>query len=956
MKLTFRLRFRTNYGQSLWLTGNHLMFGGGDSEKAIPLQYLDQEFWQVTIPLTGVAVPKLPIRYNYILREADGSIIQDGDNNRMIDPASFNCNEVLVIDTWNHPGACENVFYTEPFQQVLLKANHTAMQSPTPPAATHTFRVKAPLLANGQTLCLLGEAAALGNWNTTRPLLLNRVAGESLLSIQLDLSQQPFPIAYKYGVYDIKTKTFVRYEDGENRILHDPLAPNQHTMVNDGFVRLPANTWKGAGVAIPVFSLRSENSFGVGEFLDLKPLADWAKQAGLKLIQILPVNDTTATHTWTDSYPYAAISAFALHPLYLNLAGVANAKNQKLLAALEPERHRLNALDTVDYEAVTKAKLGFLKRIFPSQKAATFRSREYKKFFTENKHWLAPYAAFCFLRDQFGTADFNQWPEHQNYDGEKIAALVAAGILPAVEPGFQPGGKGVENLEAAEKSSLGPGGKMPPCTAGRMPAATVSDEIAFHFFVQFHLHLQLREATAHAHANGIIVKGDIAIGVSRHGADVWQEPELFHMDTQAGAPPDAFAVKGQNWGFPTYNWPRMKQDGFAWWKRRFEQMSYYFDAFRIDHILGFFRIWSLPLDAVEGILGHFVPAIPVEVDEFAARGIAFDRERFTKPFITDAVLQEVLGDESEAVRREFLNVRSPAFTRPGAFREGRHGTPNIYSLKPEFATQRQVEKYFAGPAPSEHHAKIKSGLFDLISNVILLEVEGKFHFRFAMDQTASFKHLPSETQAQLKELYVDYFFRRQDDFWTKEAAQKLSALKRATNMLVCGEDLGLVPACVPKLMKQLGLLSLEIQRMPKEPGQEFSRPQDAPYLSVVTPATHDMSTLRGWWEEDRTLTQKFFNADLGQPGEAPRECEPRLVLAIIRQHLASPAMWSIFQLQDLLGMDAQLRRADADAERINVPAIPNFYWRYRMHLTLEQLRQAENFNAALCALIRQSGR
>jgi 4-alpha-glucanotransferase len=252
--------------------------------------------------------------------------------------------------------------------------------------------------------------------------------------------------------------------------------------------------------------------------------------------------------------------------------------------------------------------------------------------------------------------------------------------------------------------------------------------------------------------------------------------------------------------------------------------------------------------------------------------------------------------------------------------------------------------------------KTKIGLFDLISNVILLEAAGELHFRFAMEQTSSFKNLPAETQGKLRELYVDYFFRRQDDFWKREAMQKLPALKRVTDMLICGEDLGLVPACVPEVMRDLGFLSLEIQRMPKALGQEFSSPSDAPYLSVITPATHDMSTLRGWWEENRELMQKFFNQELGLPGEAPAAAEPWIVQSIVRQHLASPAMWSIFQWQDLLGMDGSLRRENVAAERINVPANPNFYWRYRLHLTLERMLQADGFNALLKEMLAISGR
>ncbi|HYV28760.1 MAG TPA: 4-alpha-glucanotransferase, partial [Candidatus Eisenbacteria bacterium] len=462
--------------------------------------------------------------------------------------------------------------------------------------------------------------------------------------------------------------------------------------------------------------------------------------------------------------------------------------------------------------------------------------------------------------------------------------------------------------------------------------------------VQYHLHRQLKEAAEYARSKGVILKGDLPIGVSRCGADTWQNPELYDLDMQAGAPPDAFAVKGQNWGFPTYNWQRMKEDGFGWWRQRFEQMGHYFDAFRIDHILGFFRIWSIPTHAVEGILGYFAPALPVHLDEFAQRGIRFDRNRFARPHITDQVLRERFGTEDEIIKMGFLD----------------HHDSGNYSLKSEFETQKQVERHFAQLEQNDYHALLRNGLYDLISNVLLFEVPGsggkEFHFRFAIESTSSFKDLDWRTQNQLRDLYIDYFFRRQEQFWMKQGMEKLPPLKGATDMLVCGEDLGLVPACVPEVMKELGLLSLEVQRMPKELNREFSRPKDAPYLSVVTPSTHDMSTIRGWWEEDPVRTQRFFNEELGEPGVAPAKCEGWINKAIVLQHLASPAMWSVFQLQDLLGIDEELRRKNPTEERINIPAEPKHYWQYRMHLPLEKLLQAQSFNEELKACVQQSGR
>lgn len=901
MTINFQVRFHTQFGQTLYITGNHQLLGNNDVEKAVPLIYQDNNLWLVSLSVKGIEHIDEPITYNYLLKNIDGSFIEDWGSDKTFTPSTFAATQVTIIDAWNHAGYFENAFYTVPFQNVLLKANRTIFKVGVPKNSTHTFKVKAPLLSSGQTLCIIGNTSALGNWQTTNAIVMGRAENDVYFQVNLNLKDAVFPIIYKYGVYDMVQKQFLHFEGSSNRLLFDAPEKNKHTIVNDGFAVLQNNQWKGAGVAIPVFSLKSQNSFGVGEFTDMNLLVDWAKKTGLKLIQILPINDTTATHTCADSYPYAAISAFALHPLYLNVGQMADAENQSIIDNYSDEKHRLNDLADVAYEAVMSAKMAIIKQIYPLQKIAAFNSESYKDFFQNNKHWLVPYACFCFFRDAYGTPDFTKWPQHSHYNSLEIEELT--------------------NENSADY-----------------------DAIAINYFVQFHLHQQLKAATQYAHENGVVVKGDIAIGIYRDGADAWQQPELFHMQVQAGAPPDDFAVKGQNWGFPTYNWQRMKEDGFAWWKQRFEQMSHYFDAFRIDHILGFFRIWSIPLDAVEGILGYFVPAFPVHVNEFAERGIWFDFKRYTKPFINETILWEMFGYDNDYLKNNFLNY---------------DGFDN-YTLKPAFSTQRNVEHYFASQEASHFNQVVKQHLYDLISNVILFEVaesDGtQFHFRFSMANTTSFKSLDFGTQHQLNDLYTNYFFRRQDAFWKREALQKLPALKRTTNMLVCGEDLGLVPDCVADVMKQLGLLTLEIQRMPKDPTTEFFHPNNAPYLSVVTPSTHDMSTIRGWWEEDKNRIQKFFNQQLGQWGIAPTFCSGWLNKAIINQHLYSPAMWSIFQLQDLLGIDESIRRQNPNEERINVPANPKNYWKYRMHLTLENLLQSDAFNEELHTGIKQSGR
>ena len=782
----------------------------------------------------------------------------------------------------------------------MLKKSFTEVKVKRPKNFTHIFKVKAPLLNKGETVCMLGSAEEFSNWNETKPVLLSRKKEEDFFSIARDLSKVDLPLFYKYGIYDVNKKRFVRFEDGSNRVLYHAhaAAVNKITIANDGFINLPVDYWKGAGVAIPVFSLRSKNSWGVGEFTDIKLLVDWAKKTSLQLIQILPVNDTNATHTWVDSYPYAAISAFALHPMYLNVALLLSAANKTLPESARKKIEALNMLADVDYENVNRAKWDVIDKLYPVLKKKTFASAEYKTFFEANEHWLIPYTAFCYFRDTYKTADFNKWTSHSQYKKEEAYALFDD-----------------------EKTS---------------------DAVLIHCFVQFHLHVQLQDAAQYAHENGIIIKGDIPIGIYRYGADAWQAPGLYHMNLQAGAPPDDFAVKGQNWGFPTYNWKKMADDGFAWWRKRFEQMSNYFDAFRIDHVLGFFRIWSIPMNAVEGIMGHFEPCIPVHINEFRERNTWFDFDRYTKPFITDQFLYDLVGSEAGYFKQNYLEDIG-------------YGK---YSLREEFSTQRKVEDYFIAIDAKDDWKKQK--LFDLISNVILFEAEKsngqQFHFRFSVESTKSFQYLDANTQNQLKELYVDYFFRRQDDFWKKEAMNKLPALKRSTNMLVCGEDLGLVPGSVPAVMNQLGLLSLEIQRMPKQTNREFFHPNDAPYLSVVTPSTHDMSTIRGWWEEDRIKTQRFYNHEMGKWGDAPFFCEPWVNKAILNMHYYSRAMWSIFLLQDLLGTSKKLRRENPHEERINVPAISNYYWRYRMHLNLEDLMEADEFNTDLYNDINACGR
>ena len=897
LELRFFIRYTTHFGQGLWVMGDINELGNEDPLKAIPLSYLNKEFWYGSIQIKSSEIP-FSFRYCYLLIDEDGEMIREWGNDRVINLSEKIPREIQVVDTWNHAGDFGNVFFTKPFHDILLKNGKSKNKITDDKSYTHIFKVKAPLLNKNETVCLVGDCEALGEWSTQNPILLNKIENWWTVNVNLKDNGSPFP--YKYGVYDIKNKKYLHFENGNNRVLFSNAGKKKITIIHDGFVHMDHNTWKGAGVAIPVFSLRSKKSFGVGEFSDLQLLIDWAKASGFKMIQLLPVNDTTAFHNRKDSYPYAAISAFALHPIYINLFHVAGKELAGQIKLLKKNQQQLNDLPGLNYEAVLEIKLAALKELYMVLKEECFASIEYKQFFLTNKYWLEPYACYAYFRDKSGTPDFTQWGSFAVYDKTAIDIYF------------------------------------------KNDAASFN-EIEFWYFVQFHLHIQLKEAATYACKQGIVLKGDIPIGVYRNSCDVWMAPDFFNRQWQAGAPPDAFTAVGQNWGFPIYNWKKMEDDNFSWWKERLNHMSNYFDAYRIDHVLGFFRIWSIPIHATQGLMGRFIPAIPVNIFEFEKSGIWFDHNRFCKPYINDEILTSLFNDKAEPVKERFLS-------------KNEFGG---YDLLPGYKTQQEVAGYFESLEKSDEHILMQHGINELIANIILFEENPgseNFHFRILMEETLSFKYLNPFVKEKLNALYLNYYFHRQEKLWAEEAMHKLLPLKSSTDMMVCGEDLGMIPNCVKDVMQNLGILKLEVQRMPKDPQAEFFHPADADYLSVVTPSTHDMSTIRGWWMENKEITQRFYNQILGLKGEAPSLCEIEICKAIMKQHLNSPAIWCVFQLQDVLGISEKLRSANPTDERINNPADPDQYWNYRMHLNLEALVKAKSFNDEIKKIINQSGR
>ena len=799
MTLHISIEYKTSWGEEIVLC-----LGG----KRYPLAYTSAGIWEGEISRLNVGKAA---DYCYEVVRDGQTVRSEWKKHQLILPEGMKAKTVTVYDKWNERPA-DSPFYSSAFTDAIF-GRPAVKAAKAGKGENVLLQVAVPTVRPNEVLALAGSGKTLKEWSKVIPFDASQYP---VWTLALNVTE---PFEYKLLIADKDTLAPIAWEDGDNRWFASLPHKDEVVVEADLQVRFSGRDWKGAGTAIPVFSLRTEDDFGVGEFYDLKKMVDWAAATGQSILQLLPINDTTMLHTWEDSYPYNPNSTFALHPQFLHLpaAGV------KVDAAYKALQAELNSLEQIDYERVNNAKLELLHKAFDKTFKKLSATAGYQSFVEKNAHWLMPYAAFCVLRDLNGTPDFSQWKGYAKYNRKKVAAFC-------------------EEHKA---------------------------DVDFWCFVQYHLDLQLSEVCKYAHSRGVIFKGDLPIGISRTSVDAWLYPELFHMDSQAGAPPDAFSADGQNWGFPTYNWEKMAEDGYAWWKSRLAKMSEYFDAFRIDHILGFFRIWEIPLWTKSGLDGYFNPALPYPANELESQG--FD------------------------VRNTDLFIEDP----------------------------RKV---------------------------------GCYHPKIGAKSTQGYMWLDAYRRSAFDRLYDDFFYRRNNEFWKEKAMQKLPALLDSTGMLACGEDLGMIPATVPQVMADLRILSLEIQRMPKSVEETFAHPSNYPYLSVCTTSTHDMNPIRAWWEEDRQVTEDFWHMILGNHGDAPYFCEPWICRQILDQHLWSPAMLTVLPLQDWLSMDGALRRLNPNDERINVPANSRHYWRYRMHLTVEQLADAKEFNATLTDMIAASGR
>lgn len=890
MTVQFNIKYKVMFGEQIVAN-----IQTEEGELKLPLETTDGERWACD---WCVESPEKSYTYYYSV-EREGRAVKT-EWLMIKHQLDVNAKKAAVYTLYDHWKVMpeDAYLYSSAFTDCI---NHQAPQEMKLEMGSKIVRliVRVPQLRDGERLGVLGADKALGAWDVQKILPMTQHTYNEWVA-DIDATHlEGSHLEFKFVAFR-NAKNNLLWETSMNRTVDLPEMKAGELVsyeLDQAFFALYNR--KLAGTQVPVFSLRTCKSAGIGDFGDLKTMIDFVASTGQKVLQLLPINDTTITHTWTDSYPYSCISVFAIHPQYADLHALPELKDAKARAEAEKTRAELNALDKIDYEKVNDFKINYLRQIFNQEGEKMMKTAEYKAFFQDTELWLVPYAQYSYLRDKNGTADFNQWPDHQVWD-------------------------------EAERKALAD------------PKTAAYKNVAFFYFVQFVLDRQMQEAHEHAKAKGVILKGDIPIGVNRNGCDVWTEPKYFNLNGQAGAPPDDFSANGQNWGFPTYNWFEMLKDGCQWWNRRFQNMARYFDAYRIDHVLGFFRIWEIPVHSVHGLLGQFAPALAMSREEIESYGLHFQEDRFTRPFITDWVLDRVFHERAGEVKEKYLDRLDD----------------ERYQMKSEVDTQRKVEALFAD-ATDEKELWLRDGLYALISDVLFVRDHtnpGVFHPRISAQLDFIYESLYDNDKAAFNRLYNDYFYRRNNQFWYQEAMKKLPKLVQATRMLVCAEDLGMVPDCVPWVMDELKILSLELQSMPKDPSVKFGHLSRNPYRSVCTISSHDMPTLRMWWDENIQRTQEYYNTMLYRQGSAPHPLPGWLASDIISRHLTSPSMLCILSIQDWLATDEALRLPDADAERINIPANPKHYWRYRMHLNIEDLAADKRFVQNITEMISQSGR
>jgi 4-alpha-glucanotransferase len=484
---------------------------------------------------------------------------------------------------------------------------------------------------------------------------------------------------------------------------------------------------KRAGVIFPLFSIFSEKSLGIGEIPDLKLAIDWCQKVGMTILQVLPLNDTGF-----DFSPYNSQSSFALDPIYLSLRDLTEIKPEGLEKELEDLTQKFSVKTRYVNYQIKKEKLKKLWLFFLER---TNSSLKFKKFIKKNNYWLEDYSLFKVLKKIHKEKPWEDWEE--NLKNHKVKFL----------------------LEFRKK---------------------YHKQIEFQKWLQWQLFEQFKKIKNYARKKKIFLKGDLPLFVSRDSADVWQNRQYFKLNLVTGAPPDLFSTKGQRWGYPPYNWDEIFKDNFIYFRQRLKYAQKFYDLFRIDHLVGLFRIWSIPIETPlgkQGIVGFFDPEIEKFWEERgrkilksvikSTKMLPCAEDLGTVPGFCNKFLQE-LGIPGLDLQRWKKNWRNFQFLRPAEYRPISVATLSTHDLN-NFPAWWERE---AGGIPTElfkRKCQKKKIDFETIKGKLFSLKESKkerLFWKKGFNETKFIKILnrPKEKVSDLIKIFQETF-REKEKFW-----------------------------------------------------------------------------------------------------------------------------------------------------------------------------------------------
>ena len=664
------------------------------------------------------------------------------------------------------------------------------------------------------------------------------------------------------------------------------------------------------GIVVPLGALYTKDNPVIGEFPDLKPLADFCKSAGISIIQLLPVNDTG-----TQSSPYSGLSAFALHPIYIRINALpefsqlyeSNAKLKKLYDSFI-FNHKYSS--RYDYDGILNSKIEILKMIYDSTEAGlTGKADEALSKWIKANPWVKTYAVYKNLKWNYMQASWKSWIETDQHKSEsEITALW--------------------NKMAFKKEHL------------------------FYVWLQMIADLQFKDAVAYIKKQKILLKGDMPILMNEDSCDAWAYPQYFNQSLRAGSPADGENPTGQNWGFPTYNWTNLKENQYSWWKNRLSSASKYYDAYRLDHILGFYRIWAIPADDVNALNGHTEPYAAIKKSELYELGFDDDRIRWlSQPHIPTSAIEDITWNHEQA--HEVLAV----FCNKLKDEELWLFDPNVKGSK--IIADADLTELCHPDAVQ----RIKDTLIQYWSNRSLIEItKNKYIPLWTYSHSTSWQSLNDQEKLKLEELFADLNIKN-EKLWRKQASEIFTAITSDIKMIPCGEDLGVSIECVPEVMKKHDILGLRVVRWNRkwaEGRQPYVPFDEYTPLSVTTTSVHDSSTIRQWWNEEKLSVEAFVRTNLSFFGINSEEEDssvvevavttitygdftPAIAEAILKASSSSASMWHISPIQDYLYMNKAYWLDEASDERINIPGTINqFNWTYRLPVELSDLAKDAN--------------